>query len=199
MLFDCKLEFLESFLVNVSEDERVTHRLTGLHRLDLAEFFFRHYVLEHRTVGIVVYQTQLVGEGSDYERIVRLIGYRLELIPIGIGFVKDVVEPNACRLVGGQLASVGVEDGAVGVDEILGTDGILRERAQVVVLDVCLRLDVVVDLRTGFGYESVLKYAYQLVGAIVTVGGRVGKYRSLYGEIVFVTSLVGEAFDAVHA
>jgi len=185
--------------VNVSEDERVTHRLTGLHRLDLAEFFFRHYVLEHRTVGIVVYQTQLVGEGSDYERIVRLIGYRLELIPIGVGFVKDVVEPNACRLVGGQLASVGVEDGAVGVDEILGADGILRERAQVVVLDVCLRLDVVVDLRTGFGYESVLKYAYQLVGAIRTVGGRVGKYRSLYGEIVFVTSLVGEAFDAVHA
>ena len=185
--------------MNVSEDERVTHRLAGLHRLDLAEFFFRHYVLEHRTVGIVVYQTQLVGEGSDYERIVRLIGYRLELIPIGVGFVKDVVEPNACRLVGGQLASVGVEDGAVGVDEILGADGILRERAQVVVLDVCLRLDVVVDLRTGFGYESVLKYAYQLVGAIVTVGGRVGKYRSLYGEIVFVTSLVGEAFDAVHA
>lgn len=92
-----------------------------------------------------------------------------------------------------------VENDAVGVDEILGTDGILRERAQVVVLDVCLRLDVVVDLRTGFGYESVLKYAYQLVGAIVTVGGRVGKYRSLYREIVFVTSLVGEAFDAVHA
>lgn len=185
--------------MNVSEDERVTHRLTGLHRLDLAEFFFRHYVLEQWTVGIVVYQTQLVGEGSDYERIVRLIGYRLELIPIGIGFVKDVVEPNACRLVGGQLASVGIEDGAVGVDEKLGADGILRERAQVVVLDVCLRLDVVVNLRTGFGYESVLKYAYQLVGAIVTVGGRVGKYRSLYGEIVFVTSLVGEAFDAVHA
>ena len=199
MLFDCKLELLESFLVNVSEDERVTHRLAGLHRLDLAEFFFRHNVLEHRTVGIVVYQTQLVGEGSDYERIVRLIGYRLELIPIGIGFVKDVVEPNACRLVGGQLASVGVEDGTIGVDEILGADGILRERAQVVVLDVCLRLDVVVDLRTGFGYESVLEYAYQLVGAIVTVGGRVGKYRSLYGELVFVTSLVGEAFDAVHA
>lgn len=199
MLFDCKLEFLESFLVNVDKDERVTHRLAGLHQLDFAELFFGHYILEHRAVGIVVYQTQLVGEGSDYERIVRLIGYRLELIPIGVGFVKDVVQPNACRLVGGQLASVGVEDGTVGVDEILGADGVLREGAQVVVLDVCLRLDVVVDLRTGFGYESVLEYAYQLVGAIVTVGGRVGKYRSLYGEIVFVTSLVGEALDAVLA
>lgn len=120
LLFDCKLEFLESFLVNVGKDERVTHRLAGLHQLDFAELFFGHYVLEHRTVGIVVYQTQLVGEWSYYERIVCLIGYRLELIPIGIGFVKDIVEPNACRLVGGQLASVGVEDSAVGVDKILG-------------------------------------------------------------------------------
>ena len=121
--------------MNVGKNERVTHRLAGLHQLDFAELFFGHYVLEHRTVGIVVYQTQLVGEWSYYERIVCLIGYRLELIPIGVGFVKDVVQPNACRLVGGQLASVGVENDAVGVDEILGADGILREGAQVVVFE----------------------------------------------------------------
>lgn len=172
--------------MNVSEDERVTHRLTGLHQLDLAEFFFRHYVLEHRTVGIVVYQTQLVGEGSDYERIVRLIGYRLELIPIGIGFVKDVVEPNACRLVRGQLASVGVEDGAVCVDEILGTDGILREWAQVVVLDVCVYTDALPSsanadlmLDTTFTDAAALKGYSTHPAHVAVADGKVRPYTAV--------------------